>query len=193
MKFIKDNKLNEFFDGDAPDIGIVMQGGMYNNALRAMEMLGLADIYGNSRIPIYVLNVTYPLVDDEFVHFCAGKKSILLIEEGQPDFIEQNVNTILRRADVQTRIEGKSMLPMAGEYTGGVLKAGIQKFCTAYRPDLLDAGRAAAVRPAGLPRRSKTLGTNVQGRPPSFCTGCPERPIFSAMKLVRARTRRPLM
>ena len=59
---------------------------MYNNTLRAMEILGLADIYGNSRIPIYVLNVTYPLVDDEFVKFCAGKKSILLIEEGQPEF-----------------------------------------------------------------------------------------------------------
>ena len=68
------------------DIGIVMQGGMYNNTLRAMEILGLADIYGNSRIPIYVLNVTYPLVDDEFVQFCAGKKAILLIEEGQPEF-----------------------------------------------------------------------------------------------------------
>jgi indolepyruvate ferredoxin oxidoreductase alpha subunit len=184
VKFIKDNKLNEFFDGEASDIGIVMQGGMYNNAMRAMEILGLADIYGNSRIPIYVLNVTYPLVDEEFVKFCAGKKSILLIEEGQPDFIEQNVNTILRRADVQTRIEGKSMLPMAGEYTGGVLKAGIQKFCTAWRPDLL-APEEPKQTNKSLPAALETLGTNVQGRPPSFCTGCPERPIFSAMKLVQ--------
>jgi indolepyruvate ferredoxin oxidoreductase alpha subunit len=24
----------------------------------------------------------------------------------------------------------------------------------------------------------------ADGRPPSFCTGCPERPIFAAMKLV---------
>ena len=36
----RSNKLNEFFDGDADDIGIVMQGGMYNTALRALEMLG---------------------------------------------------------------------------------------------------------------------------------------------------------
>ena len=28
------------------------------------------------------------------------------------------------------------------------------------------------------------LEANVHGRPPGFCTGCPERPIFSAMKLV---------
>ena len=36
VKFIEDNKLNEFFDGDLSDIGIVMQGGMYNtHAARA--------------------------------------------------------------------------------------------------------------------------------------------------------------
>src|SRR6266508_5262008 len=137
VRFVEQNKLNEFFDGDADDIGIVMQGGMYNTALRALEVLGLADIFGESRIPLYVLNVTYPLIDAEFVRFCAGKKSILVIEEGQPEFIEQAVNTILRRADIQTRIEGKGMLPMAGEYTGGVMKEGVRKFVAAYRPDLL--------------------------------------------------------
>ena len=88
IKFIKENKINEFFDGDAKDIGIVMQGGLYNSVLRAMEIVGLADVYGNSRIPLYVLNVAYPLVDDEFTQFCAGKKAIMLVEEGQPEFIE---------------------------------------------------------------------------------------------------------
>ena len=76
------------------------------------------------------------------------------------------------------------MLPMAGEYTGGVLKAGIQKFCTAYRPDLLAPDEPTQTNKS-LPAALETLGTNVQGRPPSFCTGCPERPIFSAMKLVQ--------
>jgi indolepyruvate ferredoxin oxidoreductase alpha subunit len=28
-----------------------------------------------------------------------------------------------------------------------------------------------------------SVAPNVQGRPPSFCTGCPERPIFAAIKL----------
>src|SRR6185295_11404480 len=85
-----------------------------------------------------VLNVTYPLIDAEFVRFCAGKKAILIVEEGQPDFIEQGINTILRRADIQTRIEGKGMLPMAGEYTGGAVKEGVRKFIAAHRPDLLE-------------------------------------------------------
>jgi indolepyruvate ferredoxin oxidoreductase, alpha subunit len=185
VRFVQEHKLNEFFDGDANDIGIVMQGGMYNTALRALEVLGLADVFGESRVPLYVLNVTYPLIDSELVRFCAGKQAILVIEEGQPEFIEQAVNTILRRADVQARVEGKGMLPMAGEYTGGVMKEGLRKFVAAYRPDLLDDGRPAATLPsARLARAQQAVAGKVHGRPPSFCTGCPERPIFAAMKLV---------
>ena len=132
---------------------------MYNTALRALELLGLADVFGDSRIPLYVLNVTYPLVDDEFVRFCAGKKAILIVEEGQPEFIEQAVNTILRRADIQTRVEGKGMLPMAGEYTGGVMKAGLRKFIATYRPDLL----AEAASPAALPPPDDRLAQGAAG------------------------------
>ena len=188
VRFIEQHQLNEFFDGDAGDIGIVMQGGMYNTALRALEVLGLADVFGASRIPLYVLNVTYPLIDAEFARFCVGKKAILIIEEGQPEFIEQAVNTILRRADIQTRVEGKGMLPMAGEYTGGVMKAGLRKFVAAYRPDLLPDARAPAAAAAApddrLAKAQQAVAGKVHGRPPSFCTGCPERPIFTAMKLV---------
>jgi indolepyruvate ferredoxin oxidoreductase alpha subunit len=184
VRFIDQHRLNEFFDGDAGDIGIVLQGGMYNTALRALELLGLADVFGASRIPLYVLNVTYPLIDAEFVRFCAGKKAILIVEEGQPEFIEQAVNTILRRADIQTRIEGKGMLPMAGEYTGAVMKEGIRKFIAAHRPDLLADERAPVAASNRLATAQQAVAGNVHPRPPSFCTGCPERPIFAAMKLV---------
>src|ERR1700704_6289559 len=187
VRFVQEQKLNELFDGDISDIGIVMQGGMYNTALRALELLGLADVFGNSRIPLYVLNVTYPLIDAEFVRFCAGKQAILMIEEGQPEFIEQAVNTILRRADVQARVEGKGMLPMAGEYTGGVMKEGLRRFVASYRPDLLDDGRpgsSSQLPSARLAKAQQAIAGKVHGRPPSFCTGCPERPIFAAMKLV---------
>src|SRR6516225_8925675 len=184
VRFIEEHKLNEVFDGEADDIGIVMQGGMYNTALRALEVLGLADIYGESRIPLYVLNVTYPLIDAEFVRFCAGKKAILVVEEGQPEFIEQAVNTILRRADIATRVEGKSMLPMAGEYIGAVMKEGIRKFVARYRPDLITAGEALPASPPALASARQAIAGKVHARPPSFCTGCPERPIFAAMKLV---------
>ena len=199
VKFIQAHQVNEFFAESAQDFGIVMQGGLYNSVLRSLELLGLADAFGNSRVPLYVLNITYPLIDEEFTRFCAGKRGILLVEEGQPDFIEQNVNTILRRADVQTRIHGKDLLPMAGEYTGGVVLKGVARFIEKYAPALLE-GRdlPQAAQPAstvldtlqGNPKAfAKDLAvfaavSEVQGRPPSFCTGCPERPIFTAMKLI---------
>jgi indolepyruvate ferredoxin oxidoreductase alpha subunit len=195
VKFIQDHQINEFFAEGAQDFGIVMQGGLYNSVLRSLELLGLADAFGNSRIPLYVLNITYPLIDAEFIRFCAGKRAILLVEEGQPDFIEQNVNTILRRADVQTRIHGKDLLPMAGEYTGGVVLKAVARFVEKYVPllmegrDLPQAAQPASTGLATLPGNPKAFAINaavseVQGRPPSFCTGCPERPIFTAMKLI---------
>jgi indolepyruvate ferredoxin oxidoreductase alpha subunit len=193
VKYIEDHRLNEFFDGEANDIGVVVQGGMYNTTLRALALNGLADAFGESKVPLYVMNVTYPLVDKEFIRFCAGKKAILIVEEGQPDYIEQAVNTILRRADIQTRVHGKDVLPMAGEYTGGVVREGIAKFIAKVRPDLVApaASNGNGAQPvnvtATLPQVSKaqaTVSPAVHGRPPSFCTGCPERPIFAAMKLV---------
>src|SRR3954447_13033839 len=184
VKFIEDNKLNEFFDGDFSDIGIVMQGGMYNTMLRALELAGLADSLGHSRVPLYVMNVTYPLMDRELIQFAEGKRAIMIVEEGQPEYIEQAVNTIFRRNDIQTRIEGKGMLPMAGEYTGAVVRDGVKAFIRAYRPDVLSdtpPSNEGAVRIAAA---MKATEKDVHPRPPSFCTGCPERPIFTALKLV---------
>ncbi|MHB2167354.1 thiamine pyrophosphate-dependent enzyme [Alsobacter sp. R-9] len=184
VKFIQDHKLNDMTDGDLSSIGIVMQGGMYNTAMRALELNGLADAFGNSRVPLYVLNVCYPLVDAEFIRFCTGKKAILIVEEGQPEFIEQAVNTILRRADIQTKVHGKDILPMAGEYTGAVMREGFGRFVALYEPA---STAASGPPPEGDNRRKAAIAAldgKVHGRPPSFCTGCPERPIFTALKLV---------
>ena len=100
------------------------QGGLTNSVLRALERLGLADVFGASRIPMLVLNVVYPLVPEEIREFCAGKRAVLIVEEGAPDYIEQAVNVELRRADIQTRVLGKDALPMAGEYTAEVVLRG---------------------------------------------------------------------
>ena len=137
VKFIKDRKLNEFFGPDSADIGIIVQGGMYNSVMRALQQLGLADVYGETSVPIYCLNVTYPLIDDEVAAFAMNKKAILMVEEGQPEFIEQALNTILRRRDIQTKIAGKDVLPMAGEYTPQVVVKGIKAFLELYAKNVL--------------------------------------------------------
>jgi indolepyruvate ferredoxin oxidoreductase alpha subunit len=184
QRFIQGRGLNEFFGDATSDIGIILQGGMYNTTVRALQLLGLSDIFGDSRIPLYGLNVTYPLVDEEIQRFCSDKRAVLLIEEGQPDFIEQNLHAILRKSGIDTAVYGKDVLPMAGEYTAMVISAGIRQFldrCGARSQILAkhrDVERPARTNP--LP----VLAANVHPRPPSFCTGCPERPIFTAMKLV---------
>jgi indolepyruvate ferredoxin oxidoreductase, alpha subunit len=188
VRFIIENRLNETHPGDLDGIGIVMQGGLYNTVLRSLEMEGLADVFGKSRIPLYILNVTYPLVPEEFVAFASGKRALLIVEEGQPEYIEQSVNQFLRNSDVQTRVVGKGPLPMAGEYTGAVVSAGIKSFLAQWEPRAL-AREGSAGSPSAAPAERPLLPIDelrkaVPPRPPGLCTGCPERPFFASMKIV---------
>ena len=185
IDFIKSRKLNEYFGPEQGKVGLIIQGGMYNGVMRALQHMHIADIYGTSSVPIYCLNVTYPLIDDEIVTFCAGKSAVLVVEEGQPEYIEQALNTILRRHDVNTKVIGKGPLPMAGEYTAPVLSKGISAFLEANDPSLL-GNRPPLPDPTPVLQnpKVKALAQVVPPRPPGFCTGCPERPIFAAMKLV---------
>ena len=191
-KFIAENRLNEVFAGSEPSIGLIVQGGLYNGLTRALGMLGLADPFGACRIPILALNVVYPLVPGEISAFCAGKSAVLVLEEGQPEFIEQEVATILRRADVQTKLHGKDLLQMAGDYTTEVQVRGLAKFLARHAAHL-DTSRGArwleGVK-ANRARAAELLGELPQ-RPPTFCIGCPERPVFAAMKLVAKDIGRP--
>src|SRR5712691_9029485 len=84
VSFIKEKQLNETFAGDMHDLGILCQGGLYNAVIRALQQLGLADAFGASRVPIYCMNVTYPLIPEEITEFCGSKASVLVVEEGQP-------------------------------------------------------------------------------------------------------------
>ena len=179
VRFIKERKLNEFIDGPASELGIVLQGGLYNGVLRALELLDLADGFGASRLPLYVLNATYPLVEEEFVRFATGKRALLIVEEGQPEHIEQAANQFLRRADLQTKVLGKGPFPMAGEYTGPVLKEGIGAFLEEFGRRLLNPVTEQPLLPASQ------LASAVPERPSGLCTGCPERPLFSSLKLLQ--------
>ncbi|MBP0631122.1 indolepyruvate ferredoxin oxidoreductase subunit alpha [Cupriavidus sp. AcVe19-1a] len=199
VKFVEERKLNEFFPGDMEDIGIAVQGGSYNTLIRALEQLGLADVFGESRIPLYVMNVAYPLIDSEWERFCSGKRAVLVLEEGQPNFIEQNAANILRVAGTTATLHGKDLLPLAGEYNTATLLKGLRAFLEKYgkieplpepKPvrkvipvvqapvTTVDAVAAEVLEP------QKLVDESVHARPPGFCTGCPERPIFTAMKLV---------
>lgn len=200
VRFIESRRLNEFFGPDGEDIGIAVQGGSYNTVVRALERLGLADVYGESKIPLYVLNVAYPLIGSEWARFCADKRAVLVIEEGQPNFVEQNASAILRQQGVAATLHGKDFLPLAGEYNTATVMNGLRAFFERYGvlapqptprkviPVLPvqepSAAQGATQNPAPEVNVLPALDDNVHARPPGFCTGCPERPIFTAMKLL---------
>jgi indolepyruvate ferredoxin oxidoreductase alpha subunit len=184
QQFIASRGLNETQGADL-DVGIILQGGLYNGVLRSLELLGHADAFGRTRLPLHVLNVTYPLIADEIIGFCAGKRAVLVIEEGQPEFIEQAICRILHQRGGATRIFGKEVLPMAGEYTGDVLQRGIGEFLNRWAPGELQNTAPAAPRGEVAILPVGRLAALVPPRPSGLCTGCPERPLFSAIKLVQ--------
>ena len=181
VKFIREHGLNEVFAGTRTDVGILCQGGMYNATLRALQMVGLADVFGTSQVPIYCMNVTYPLIPEEIVSFCKGKKSMLIIEEGQPAYLEDAILALLQRHEVQgVKVHGKDVLPLAGEYTGEVVLSGIAAFLGSVR----EIQSIKALKQKAL----ELLGGATPMRPPGFCIGCPERPVFAAMKIAEKTT-----
>jgi indolepyruvate ferredoxin oxidoreductase alpha subunit len=187
QKFTRDQKLNEFIPGDIGEIGIIVLGGLTNGLLRALARLDLADLYGVSRIPIYVLNVAYPLVPEEVKEFCVGKRAVLVVEEGSPDYVEQQINVILRGADISTRVLGKGCLPRSGDYTSEVFLRGIAAFLKETRPGAVDTEAVAASAEQMLAHKPAAIVAvgDIPPRPPNFCTGCPERPVFTAIKLAQ--------
>ena len=188
VKFIREHKLNDHFDGKHDDIGIICQGGLFNSVTRGLQQLGLADVFGDADIPVLCLNVTYPMVDDEITEFCAGKSAVLVVEEGWPDYIEQAVNAILRKADINTTVIGKGPLPKAGEYQAEVMLKGLAGFLEGVVPrgiDLAPISAAVAAVDKTKGEAAELLGAPIPKRPPGFCTGCPERPVFSALTLAQ--------
>ena len=188
QKFILENQLNEVFSGDISSHGIIVQGGLFNTLMRRLSNLHLADAFGNSRIPILVLNVTHPLVPEQIQEFCLTKESVLVMEEGNPEFIEQQIGQILRRADIQTRLHGKDILPQAGEYSAEVVTKGLVEFLSQNEPDGVNVEilRDEAANLTNIKISAQgSLDESLPARPPGFCTGCPERPVFSAIKLLK--------
>lgn len=190
VRYIQDARLNEVFEGEQEGVGLIVTGGLYNGVIRALQLLGLADAFGRSRIAIYVLNVVYPLVPQEVIDFCKSRQEVLVVEEGQPNYIEDAIAAILRKDGHATRLHGKGILPEAGEYTGEVLLEAMAHFLEAAQPrglDLAPVRAASGSLALGRELSAQAVGAPVPNRPPGFCVGCPERPVFAAIKLMQER------
>ena len=188
--FISNNSLNEFFEGEIEEIGLIVQGGLYNNLIAALKEMNMSDSLGNTKISIYVLNIVHPLIPDEVISYAKKFKAILVIEEGQPQYIEQELGLLFHKEKIEVSLAGKDLLPMAGEYTSEVIHKGVFNFIKKYIPDFSNFSNLDYNSEIDQLREkaSSSLGEAVPPRPPGFCTGCPERPFFSALKMIEKDT-----
>lgn len=189
-RFIVEHGINETREGRRARLGIVLQGGTYGSVVRALALLGATEPGEETPVPLLVLNAIHPLVPDQIADFIAGKDAVLVVEEGNPAFIEREIREILHRRGLPCRLRGKDILPMAGEYTLDVVREGIGTFLAEEDDGDGGLGPAAATALATLEAaraetRATLDATAPPPRPPSFCTGCPERPVFTALKLLQ--------
>jgi len=189
-RYIVEHKLKEHFRGDEEHLGIVMQGGLWNTTLRGLHVLGLADTRGRTAIPLMVLNAIHPLVPEELIGFLRGKRRVLVVEEGMPNYIERELKALAHEARLDVEIQGKELFSPHGEYVPHLVIGGLRRFLTSAGLKSQSSG-AIEERYRALTAHRENVGTvlkePVAKRPPSFCTGCPERPVFSALKILRQR------
>jgi indolepyruvate ferredoxin oxidoreductase, alpha subunit len=189
-RYIVEHRLNEHHPGSESHIGIVMQGGLWNTVVRGLHVLGLADVYGRTPVPLLVLNALHPLVPEELIGFLRSKKHVFVVEEGMPNFVERELKALAHEARLDVEIHGKELLSPHGEYVPALVVGGLRKFLT-LAPPTATSVTAIEDRFAALTGHAErvrgALPQPIDKRPPSFCTGCPERPLFSAMKILRAQ------
>src|SRR5438477_17461 len=189
-RYILERGLNEHRPGTESHLGIVMQGGLWNTTVRGLHLLGLADVHGRTPVPLMILNAIHPLVPEELLGFLRGKKRVLVVEEGMPNHLERELKALAHEAKLDVEIQGKEVFSPHGEYVPALVIGGLRKFLVGANPTAQSV-TAIEDRYAALPADRATvraaLPEPVSKRPPSFCTGCPERPLFSAMKILRTQ------
>ncbi len=212
-KFIKETKMNELFPGAAGNekVGFITHGMLYNTLRRSLEILGEGANLENGDFPTLCLNVIHPLVPEEIVEFLQDKDQVLIVEEGMPDSLEQQIRAIAQSFGLsQVKIYGKGIIPEAGELSPLPMLKSLSSwlslvFSNQASPALRQVGSAkkgltGIINKDSGDRANRVLETYSQlavgvneaaqvfegllpPRLPIFCTGCPERPIFSALKL----------
>lgn len=190
-KLIVERQLNEYFGNDQARVGIITHGTTFNTTMRLLSLMGLADEFGeiDERLHLFHLNVIHPLNDDQIAGFVADKTHVLLVEEGQPDLLEMAIRALIQRRGLTVKFFGHDLIPKFGELTPERVAIPLARFIEGALDNL--AINPGEKMQALLDRKREAVGlfpTPVPPRIPTFCTGCPERPVFSQMKIKEYNT-----
>ncbi len=161
-QFVRKAGINKLYN-HCPDsgTGIMTHGILTNIVQRALTSL-------DKESSVYSIHCLYPLVESEVVEFLADKERVLIVEEGMPNLLEKEIRAIAQANGLKTKILGKEIIPKAGEISHETVVGGLSRFF-------------------GVPVdvQGEISELEVPPRKATFCTGCPERPIFSAIKIMK--------
>lgn len=178
--FIKEQRLNEVIPGKHQHLGLIMSGGLYNTVIQALRHQALADIFTGSDIPLYILNVVHPLIPEEIIGFCENKMRVLVLEEGQPAYIESEIRALLQQQGLSLQLHGKDLLPVSGEYSTDVVLGGLTNFLK--RAELTHQSTLQPPVPVLDATDQATLDNQVPDRPAGLRRDCPEWSLFNVLK-----------
>lgn len=111
------------------------------------------------------LPMVHPLPEPELLAALEGVERVLVVEELSP-FLEDALAALVGRSRLRVEIMGKRSghLPEAFEYEPEIVQSALHE-CFGFAPP-----------------RPRLVSTDVPGRPPSLCPGCPHRATYIAAK-----------
>src|SRR4030067_1112692 len=109
------------------------------------------------------------------------KQAVLIVEEGMPNLIEEQIRAIAQRAKLGVDIFGKDILPQAGAYTPDHIIKGIGSFLLKNTTSTYEKERIEE-KSEYIAKHKEKAANFLKGpltkRNLVFCTGCPERPVL---------------
>jgi indolepyruvate ferredoxin oxidoreductase alpha subunit len=188
--YIRRNRVNRILPGRNSQFGIIAHGAVTNLVFRSLHLLGFNGLARQMEVPMLALRALYPLVVEEVVEFVEGKKEVVIVEEGWPAILEDQIRGILQKAGCGVTLIGKDDLELTGELKPSAL---MDRLGRILGPRLYPSGEVRERIDSTLERHAVDrvdaaghLAEPLVQRTPIFCTGCPERPIFTALKILEA-------
>ncbi|MEM2559463.1 MAG: indolepyruvate ferredoxin oxidoreductase subunit alpha [Candidatus Bathyarchaeia archaeon] len=157
-EFFNNSPFNSI-EGDS-EVGIIASGLAYAYTMEALDALGV-----KKDVSVLKLSTLYPPPRRLLASFLEDKKRVLVIEELEP-FIENYVKAVCCELGIDSRVEGKNLIPLAGELTPSIVLEGVARF----------------LGEKSISRSELSLEVEAPPRPPILCAGCPHRNTFYAIK-----------
>ena len=168
------NKVKLIKKDNISQIGVLTSGISYSYVLQACRKL-------NINPPILKLGLTFPINHEEICKFTDkyDLNKLLIIEELEP-FMETVVKSVYcnfcdSKRDLE--VHGKDFLPRIGELNTDLIVRFFKQYIEINDDEIFEL----------ITRKEEVLERLIPSLPirePTFCAGCPDRPVFYALKKV---------